>query len=230
MLVNLIPFNPHPGAPARFRRPARAEVVAFQARLRARGIWASIRPARGDDGAAACGQLATSAAAAAGAAATAAAPAPEGTAAGAGAVQGAARAATRRLRGGAAVPTVGPYVRPPPGWPHMVACEACAGAGSQPAKRSRRRRQLAKTARRHAAAAAPPGVGPPRQRVPCAACAGVGLQRASTPPAARRDDETPTVAVVGGGIGGAALALALQQRGVPVRVYERDESPRAPEP
>ena len=32
------------------------------------------------------------------------------------------------------------------------------------------------------------------------------------------------VAVVGGGIGGAAVALALQQRGIAVRVYERDGS------
>ena len=32
------------------------------------------------------------------------------------------------------------------------------------------------------------------------------------------------VAVVGGGIGGAAVALALQQRGIAVRVYERDAS------
>ena len=216
VLVNLIPFNPHPAAPAHFRRPARAEVEAFQARLRTHGIWASIRPARGDDGAAACGQLATSAAAAA---------APEGAAAGADTVH----AATRRLRGGAAS-TAGQYVRPPPGWRHMAACEACAGAGQLPAKRSRRR-QLA---RRHAAAAAAPagvtapqGVGPPRQRVPCAVCAGVGLQPASRPPAARRD-ELPAVAVIGGGIGGAALALALQHRGVAVRVYARD--PSSPNP
>ena len=35
------------------------------------------------------------------------------------------------------------------------------------------------------------------------------------------------VAVVGGGIGGAAVALALQQRGIAVRVYERDGSFRS---
>ena len=36
--------------------------------------------------------------------------------------------------------------------------------------------------------------------------------------------ERLSVAVVGGGIGGLALALALQQRGVLVGVFERDES------
>lgn len=34
--------------------------------------------------------------------------------------------------------------------------------------------------------------------------------------------EQNTVVIVGGGIGGCALALALQQRNIPVKVYERD--------
>ena len=34
----------------------------------------------------------------------------------------------------------------------------------------------------------------------------------------------PTIAVIGAGIGGCGLALALQQRGIPVVVYERDDS------
>ena len=41
--------------------------------------------------------------------------------------------------------------------------------------------------------------------------------------------ERPLVAIVGGGIGGFALALALQQRGMgPVRVYERDDDFHTP--
>ena len=48
--------------------------------------------------------------------------------------------------------------------------------------------------------------------------------------AAQRDATAPFVAVVGGGIGGVALAVALQQRCIRVRVYERDEcfAQRAP--
>jgi 2-polyprenyl-6-methoxyphenol hydroxylase-like FAD-dependent oxidoreductase len=37
-------------------------------------------------------------------------------------------------------------------------------------------------------------------------------------------NETRNIAVVGCGIGGAALALALQQKGLPVKVYEGDTS------
>ena len=37
-------------------------------------------------------------------------------------------------------------------------------------------------------------------------------------------NETRTIAVVGCGIGGAALALALQQKGLPVTVYGGDTS------
>ena len=54
--VNLIPFNPFPGSEFEC---SRAEVIDQFARiLRDRGIVATIRRARGDDIAAACGQLA----------------------------------------------------------------------------------------------------------------------------------------------------------------------------
>jgi 23S rRNA (adenine2503-C2)-methyltransferase len=54
--INVIPYNPHPGAP--FRRPDSARVHAFVAGLRARGLLVHVRTPRGDDIAAACGQLA----------------------------------------------------------------------------------------------------------------------------------------------------------------------------
>ena len=58
--------------------------------------------------------------------------------------------------------------------------------------------------------------------LPCKACGGTGLvsTRDGELPVPR--DDAPHVAVVGAGIGGAALALALQQRGVRVSVFERD--------
>jgi salicylate hydroxylase len=62
---------------------------------------------------------------------------------------------------------------------------------------------------------------------PCKACGGTGLVPADAAGVARlvaaqEDASAPLVAVAGGGIGGVALAIALQQRGVRVRVYERD--------
>ncbi|WP_211332009.1 23S rRNA (adenine(2503)-C(2))-methyltransferase RlmN [Inmirania thermothiophila] len=54
--VNLIPFNPFPGAP--YRRPAQAAVDRFRDVLLAAGMTAITRRPRGDDIEAACGQLA----------------------------------------------------------------------------------------------------------------------------------------------------------------------------
>jgi 23S rRNA (adenine2503-C2)-methyltransferase len=54
--LNLIPWNPHPGAP--FARPSRAAIESFQNRVKELGLAAYLRTPRGDDIAAACGQLA----------------------------------------------------------------------------------------------------------------------------------------------------------------------------
>jgi hypothetical protein len=104
---------------------------------------------------------------------------------------------------------------------HATACTKCVGSGVLEVKPSRKLlHQHRVTAAAAAAAGAPPPPRPSRRRVSCMACGGAGLQ--SGPPPEPLGDEPPTVAIVGGGIGGAALALALQQRNVPVRIYERD--------
>jgi 23S rRNA (adenine2503-C2)-methyltransferase len=54
--VNLIPFNPFPGAP--FAPPSPSVVERFQQRLLEAGLSASVRATRGRDIQAACGQLA----------------------------------------------------------------------------------------------------------------------------------------------------------------------------
>ncbi len=54
--VNLIPFNPFPGAGFAPSPPAR--IARFQALLRAAGVHATVRESRGQDIQAACGQLA----------------------------------------------------------------------------------------------------------------------------------------------------------------------------
>ena len=61
--VNLIPFNPFPGAG--FACPPEAAIRRFQERLLAAGVHATIRQSRGRDIQAACGQLALASAAAA---------------------------------------------------------------------------------------------------------------------------------------------------------------------
>ncbi len=55
--VNLIPFNPAPGLP--WEGTGRAAAERFQAALKERGLWTTIRRSRGRDIAAACGMLST---------------------------------------------------------------------------------------------------------------------------------------------------------------------------
>jgi 23S rRNA (adenine2503-C2)-methyltransferase len=56
VIVNLIPFNPFPGAA--FRSPTWEEVCSLSDRMQARGVAVSVRKPRGRDKAGACGQLA----------------------------------------------------------------------------------------------------------------------------------------------------------------------------
>jgi len=54
--VNLIPFNPYPGA--RYGRSPDDRIEGFRERLLASGVHATVRVSRGRDIQAACGQLA----------------------------------------------------------------------------------------------------------------------------------------------------------------------------
>ena len=54
--VNVIPFNPHPGAP--YARPSPEAIDRFQNRVKDAGLPTYLRTPRGDDIDAACGQLA----------------------------------------------------------------------------------------------------------------------------------------------------------------------------
>ncbi|HKM15312.1 MAG TPA: FAD-dependent monooxygenase [Marinospirillum sp.] len=55
----------------------------------------------------------------------------------------------------------------------------------------------------------------------CPGCHGAGLSAADYPPAADTK-KYPNVAIIGGGIGGVALAVACLHRGIPFTLYERD--------
>lgn len=56
----------------------------------------------------------------------------------------------------------------------------------------------------------------------CPNCSGSGLLPAVSPPIADKDNY-PHVAIIGGGIGGMALAVACLHRGIPFTLYERDK-------
>lgn len=57
----------------------------------------------------------------------------------------------------------------------------------------------------------------------CLDCGGSGLLRSANPPIADKENY-PHVAIIGGGIGGVALAVACLHRGIPFTLYERDSN------
>ncbi|MBU3824727.1 MAG: FAD-dependent monooxygenase, partial [Candidatus Oceanisphaera merdipullorum] len=57
----------------------------------------------------------------------------------------------------------------------------------------------------------------------CPSCGGSGLIAAVHPPAPDTENY-PNVAIIGGGIGGVALAVACLHRGIPFTLYERDNN------
>jgi salicylate hydroxylase len=57
----------------------------------------------------------------------------------------------------------------------------------------------------------------------CSICFGSGLLHSPSPPTADNENY-PHVAIIGGGIGGVALAVACLHRGIPFTLYERDNN------
>ena len=66
-----------------------------------------------------------------------------------------------------------------------------------------------------------PPVRPKGHLYPCSNCAGSGLIPSEIAPLLDKEN-FPHVAIVGGGIGGVALAVACLHRGIPFTLYERD--------
>ena len=81
------------------------------------------------------------------------------------------------------------------------ACDECGSIGSLYTRSRKKRRN---------------GGPPPRKR--CETCAGRGIVAGAPQP----PTTNATVAIAGGGVGGLALALALQHRSISCVVYERD--------
>jgi len=57
----------------------------------------------------------------------------------------------------------------------------------------------------------------------CSDCKGSGLVHSASPPIADKENY-PHVAIIGGGIGGVALAVACLHRGIPFTLFERDSN------
>lgn len=66
-------------------------------------------------------------------------------------------------------------------------------------------------------------VRPVGQLYPCQNCSGSGLIQSDTPPIPDKENH-PHLAIIGGGIGGVALAVACLHRNIPFTLYERDSS------
>ena len=106
---------------------------------------------------------------------------------------------------------------------HWATCDHCQGRG----KKSRRLRKKVRLAYLKALEAFEKSNGemeapvrPKGHLDDCPDCKGSGLVSVEQCPAV--NDEYPHVAIIGGGIGGVALAVACLHRGIPFTLYERD--------
>lgn len=105
-------------------------------------------------------------------------------------------------------------------------CEECKGEGKKRGrigKKAKLRYEFAldkfEKSNKKEVAPTPPQVG----IAPCKKCLGSGLTETLNPPIADTE-KYPHIAIIGGGIGGVALAVACLHRKIPFTLYERDLS------
>ena len=105
-------------------------------------------------------------------------------------------------------------------------CEECQGRGKKSKrlrKQVRLRYQSALEQFENSKGEGHAPVRPKGHLYSCSNCGGSGLVHAASPPMADKENY-PHVAIIGGGIGGVALAVACLHRGIPFTLYERDSS------
>lgn len=103
-------------------------------------------------------------------------------------------------------------------------CPECKGRGKKSRglsdkSRLRYRKALAEFEKTNGEGTAP--IRPKGHLHSCLNCSGSGLISAANPPKADKENY-PHVAIIGGGIGGVALAVACLHRGIPFTLFERD--------
>lgn len=107
-----------------------------------------------------------------------------------------------------------------------LACPECLGRGKKSRRLSqkvKRNYKLALSAFEKAGAKGAPPARPKGHLYTCLNCKGSGLLQTAAYPKA--DEKTfPHVAIIGGGIGGVALAVACLHRKIPFTLYERDNN------
>lgn len=107
-----------------------------------------------------------------------------------------------------------------------IICEECQGRGKKSrgiTKKAKLRYQnaLAQFEKTNGETTAP--IPPKGHQHICPKCSGSGLIPSENPPIADTENY-PHVAIIGGGIGGVALAVACLHRKIPFTIYERDTS------
>jgi len=105
-------------------------------------------------------------------------------------------------------------------------CQECKGRGKKRRRIRKKVRLLYQRALDHFEKTKGEGTTPVRPRghlYSCLNCCGSGLLPSTSHPIADKENY-PHVAIIGGGIGGVALAVACLHRGIPFTLYERDSS------
>ncbi len=109
---------------------------------------------------------------------------------------------------------------------HWATCPECQGHGKKTRKLRKKVKlsfQRALTEFEKMGGDATPPVRPQGHLYDCLNCSGSGLITSTCSPVANTENY-PHVAIIGGGIGGVALAVACKHRGIPFTIFERDSS------
>jgi 2-polyprenyl-6-methoxyphenol hydroxylase-like FAD-dependent oxidoreductase len=105
-----------------------------------------------------------------------------------------------------------------------VSCEVCQGLGTKrrkPSKKEQSRYQFELEQYNQTNTIGSPPTKPTGSMASCTTCSGSGLVP-SKKQIQPNNEKYPHIAIIGGGIGGAALAVACLHRGIPFTLYERD--------